>query len=107
MTREEFNTNSTEILTILSGETPDNGRISELLDGLRTGFNDEVSRAETAEASRDELRTKNEGLQRANMNLFMRLGAENTDPKPGADLSPKQPEKIDFNSLFNDKGELI
>ena len=62
MTREEFQQKSTEVLSSLE----DVGKVSALLDELRTGFNDEVSRAEIAEQTATDLTAKNETLQKAN-----------------------------------------
>lgn len=106
MTREEFNATSADVLAELSAESPDTGKISGFLANLRDGFNDEVSRAESAEKARDDFSGKVKSLQEANMNLFLKLG-DIPKQENGVDLTPKQPEKIDFNSLFNDKGELI
>lgn len=70
MTREEFQQKSTEILSNLE----DVGTVSSLLDELRTGFNDEVTRADAAEQSASELKEKNENLQKANMALYLKTG---------------------------------
>ena len=104
MTREEFNTKSVELLGAVSAEKPDTGKISEMVEEMREGFNKEVTRAETAENSAADLKTKNESLQAANMNLFLKSGQliKETEEKK----IEKQPEKIDFDSLFDEKGEL-
>ena len=104
MTREEFNTKSVELLGAVSAEKPDTGKISEMVEEMREGFNKEVTRAETAETNAADLKTKNESLQAANMNLFLKSGQliKETEEKK----IEKPQEKIDFDSLFDEKGEL-
>lgn len=106
MTREEYNTKSGELMTELSAEQPDKGKISEALAELREGFQLEVTRAETAEKTAEDLKKTNESLQAANMSLFLRSGEiiKQTEQTK----TPEDRDKpFDFNTLFNDKGELI
>lgn len=105
MTIDEFNTISTDALSELQAESPDTGKISGFLNSLREGFTEEVARAEAAEKSSTEFKEKNKSLQEANMGLFLKLG-EQAKQEKGLDLSPKKPEPIDFNSLFDENGEL-
>ncbi len=99
MTREEFQQKSTEILSSLE----DVGTVSSLLDELRTGFNDEVTRADAAEQSASELKEKNENLQKANMALYLKTGEVSATGEEA--VTKKEPE-LQFEDLFNDKGEL-
>ncbi|MBR4954398.1 MAG: hypothetical protein IKY46_00620 [Clostridia bacterium] len=105
MTREEYNIKSGELMAELSAEQPDKGKISEALAELRESFQFEVTRAETAEKTAEDLKKANESLQAANMSLFLKSGeiikqAEQTK-------NPEEKKPFDFNSLFNEKGELI
>lgn len=100
MTREEFNDIATEILNILD----DTGAVSTKLDDLRTGFNEEITAKETVEKERDELESQNASLQKANMDLFLRIGT------PVKKEEEKEKEVIiekSYDDLFNDNGELI
>lgn len=109
MTREEFNKTSTDVLAEMASENPDTGKISEMLDNLRTGFNDEATAKETAEKSAADLKTANEGLQKANMSLFLKIG-QAAEEKSGAGNPGENPGKkieADFDSLFDENGELI
>lgn len=106
MTREEYNTKSAELITEMGAEQPDNGKISESLAELREAFQYEVTRAETAEKQAEELKSKNESLQAANMSLFLKSGEiiKQTEQQK----TPEDRDKpFDFNTLFNEKGELI
>ena len=104
MTREEYNTKSAELIAEMGAEQPDNGKISESLAELREAFQLEVTRAETAEKQAEELKSKNESLQAANMSLFLKSGEiiKQTEKTPEDRDKP-----FDFNTLFNEKGELI
>lgn len=104
MTREEFTEKAAAILDNLE----DRGAVSTMLDELRTAFYKEVENSEKVEAERDELESKNAGLQQANMDLFLKLGK----PATGMDEEnePKEPERkepeLKFEELFDEKGEL-
>lgn len=99
MTREEFQQKSTEVLSSLE----DVGKVSALLDELRTGFNDEVSRAEIAEQTATDLTAKNETLQKANMALYLKTGEVSAT---GEEPETKKEPEMQFADLFNEKGEL-
>lgn len=106
MTREEYNTIAGELMTAVSAEELDTGRISEITAEMREAFQLEVTRAETAEKTAEDLKRSNESLQAANMKLFLKSGeiikaAEQTKTPPDKD------KPFDFNTLFNEKGELI
>lgn len=105
MNREEFNTKAVELLGAVSAENPDTGKISEMVEEMRAGFNEEFSRADSAETQRDTFKEQVESLQKANMALFLKSGEL---IKETEDLKiDKKPETVNFESLFDEKGELI
>lgn len=106
MTREEYNKNSADVLAELSAEKPDTGKISELLSTMRDGFNEEVTKTETATKESGELKSANESLQAANMALFLKSGEilKKSEEKSLDNLSENK--KPDFSTLFDENGEL-
>lgn len=101
MTREEFNNTASEILANIS----DSGKVSELLDTLRTGFNEEVTKGETAAANVTDLTAKNENLQAANMALFLKTGETAATGESGESEEDDE-TNLSYDDLFNEKGEL-
>lgn len=107
MTREDYNKLSADVLAEFSAEKPDNGKISELLDKMRDGFAEEITRADLNEKTANETKAANESLQAANMALFLKSGQilKESGEKELDKIGKKQP--FDFGSLFNENGELI
>lgn len=101
MTREEFNKTASEILANIA----DTGKVSELLDTLRTGFNDEVTKGETAAANVTDLTAKNENLQAANMALFLKTG-KTAATGENEEETAEEENKLEYADLFDEKGEL-
>lgn len=102
MTREEFNAKASDLLANVG----DTGKVSEILDEMRTGFNEEVSKGETAAATVEDLTAKNENLQAANMALFLKTG-ETAATGENSESENKQEEKpLEYAELFDEKGEL-
>lgn len=102
MTREEFNTKASELLANVA----DAGKVSEILDELRTGFNEEVSKGETAAAAVSELTAKNENLQAANMALFLKTGETAATGENAEENAEENENKLEYADLFDEKGEL-
>lgn len=100
MTFEEFNTKSTEVLEKLD----DQGAVSIILDELRAGFGELTEKVKEVEADNESLREKNDKLQTANMELFLKVG------NPAKEEEEKEEEikveKIEYDDLFDDNGEL-
>ena len=102
MTRDEYNIMTGDVMTEISAETLDKGKISEMLANLREGFNLEVTSREAAEAEQQKLKTANESLQAANMALFLKSGEV---IKQAEEIkAPKAP--LSFDALFDENGEL-
>lgn len=99
MTIEEFNQIASEIL----GNISDVGSVSQNLERLRSAFGEQFAAAEAAAAEANDLKTRNESLQKANMELFLKIG-ESAVPESESDA--EEPEAMDFEELFNEKGEL-
>ena len=101
MTFEEFNTKSTEVLEKLD----DQGAVSIILDELRAGFGELPEKVKEVEADNESLREKNDKLQNANMELFLKVGnpaMEEEEEKEEEVVG----EKIEYEDLFDDNGEL-
>lgn len=103
MTREEFSTRCTDVLNNLENR----GEVSTILDELRTAYYEVVEHGETVEAERDDLRARNDNLQQANMDLFLKVGKVATgEPDPEPTPEPEE-EKMSFDDLYDERGELI
>lgn len=99
MTLEEFTSRSREILTKL--ESPED--VGAIIDVLVGGFQERDTAAGEAEAKIAELTEKNDRLQKANMELFLRTGVQGKSD----DLAGVEEEKgVDFSELFDEHGEL-
>lgn len=101
MTREEFNSKASELLANVA----DTGKVSEILDELRTGFNEEITKGETAAATVTDLTAKNENLQAANMSLFLKTG-KTAATGENEEETAEEENKLEYADLFDEKGEL-
>lgn len=101
MTFEEFNTKSTEVLEKLD----DQGAVSIILDELRAGFGELAEKVRDVESENETLREKNDKLQNANMELFLKVGnpAKEEEEEKEEEVVV---EKIEYEDLFDDNGEL-
>lgn len=96
MTKQEY----TERLQAIGTEADETQR-RELIAQLIDDGGADYDSFESTSAERDQLRSANETLREANMQLFLRVGSKSEpDPKPGD--TPK--EKPKFEDLFNEKG---
>ena len=102
MTREEFNSKASELLANVA----DTGKVSEILDELRTGFNEEITKGETAAAAVSDLTAKNENLQAANMALFLKTGETAATGENAEENAEENENKLVYADLFDEKGEL-
>lgn len=101
MTREEFNSKASELLANVA----DTGKVSEILDELRTGFNEEITKGETSAAAVTDLTSKNENLQAANMALFLKTG-KTAATGENEEETAEEENKLEYADLFDEKGEL-
>jgi hypothetical protein len=96
MTKQEY----TERLQAIGTEADETQR-RELIAQLIDDGGADYDSFESTSAERDQLRSANETLREANMQLFLRVGSKSEpDQKPGD--PPK--EKPKFEDLFNEKG---
>lgn len=96
MNKQEF----TERLQAIGTEADETQRRALIASMIDDGGADYDSFATTTR-ERDDLRSANETLREANMQLFLRVGSKTEpDPKPG---DPTK-EKPKFEDLFNEKG---
>lgn len=96
MELSEYNAKTQEILSSI-GEDADQGKISNLLAELTTGFSEEVAAKAAAQRSVNDLETKNTKLKEDNMNLFLRV----TVPEEQLKTSTRPEEDKDpINALF-------
>lgn len=91
MELSEYNAKTQEILASI-GEDADQGKISNLLAELTTGFSEEVAAKVNAQSNVEDLTAKNAKLKEDNMNLFLRVTVPQTecnDPqRPETDPNP-------------------
>lgn len=103
MTREEFSARCTDVLNNLENR----GEVSTMLDELRTAYYEVVEHGEEVEAERDDLRARNDNLQQANMDLFLKVGKVATGVDEPEPIDEPEPEKMSFDDLYDERGELI
>lgn len=80
---------------------------SEMLISLSEGFNTVLDANETIQAENEHFKSDNERLRKVNTDLFLKVGAENKSVNNGAPQNIKEDETPSFDSLFNEKGDLI
>lgn len=91
------------IINQIKEKAPDEtGEIANLLSDLYTGFNGKSNEVKTLTEANSTLKTNNEALKEQNMKLFLKVGSE-----VKAVATPDNPGKRTYESLFNEKGELI
>ena len=105
MTRDEHK----QIVNKLMGmATPENqGAMSEILSELSEDYEKVLTDSESATARVSELTANNETLRSVNAKLFLKVGeVPKPEPQPSEPQGEPKPS-ITYESLFNDKGELI
>jgi len=100
LTLDEFSAEARKVLTKL--ESPE--EIGGIVDNLIAAYTERDAAATSAESNVTELTNKNELLQKANMELYLRTGvkSEKTDDLSGTEEAKGE----DFNVLFDESGEL-
>lgn len=107
MTRDEH---KAEIQKLFGMIAPDHqAAASEILNGLSNDYETTQNTLDNANANVQTLTQNNENLRAANTKLFLQLGSTpKPEDKPGKNPPPTQDEKpLTFESLFNEKGDLI
>lgn len=81
--------------------------IMKVIDDYNQGY-DELETVnqnhKTLEETNKELNTKIEGLKNVNMDLLLKVGTPHNNPTPNKEEQEK--DKLKFEDLFDEKGEL-
>jgi hypothetical protein len=107
MKRDEHKTKLNDLLKLVSPENQANA--SEILTGLSEDYEQILTESETAANRVSELTANNETLRSVNAKLFLKVGASDKETVH-TETNKSQIEsenKITFDKLFNDKGELL
>ncbi len=105
MDRNEHQGILDQLLTMVTPENQANA--SELLVQLADGFNGVFTSNEDLTATNEKLTTDNERLRKVNTDLFLKVGEPNKDEKTPTQKKIEQEEnKLPFEDLFNEKGDL-
>lgn len=109
MTRDEHKAITAQLLGMIA---PDHqADASALLTQLGEDYETTLTASEASATQVANLTTANEKLREVNTNLFLKVGTP--APKPNDNHNTNTPEKDDggdkltFEALFNEKGELI
>lgn len=108
MTRDEHKAIIQELLTLASNDNQ--ARTSELLTQLSDDYDETLTNFETSESRITELIDNNEKLRDVNSKLFLKVGEipkKTSQDESNHDNNNEEDEKLEFESLFNEKGELI
>lgn len=106
-TVDEMNAKIDSILSLASGENIDLGKLSTELTEIRENYTEENQLRVKAETDYNKIKADNESLVAANSALFLKTGTIIKNGGQNPLENPEKPkEKFDFNSLFNEKGEL-
>ena len=104
MTRDEYKQKITKALGFASPEHQ--ASMSELLTELSDDYESVLTDSESASEKVTELTKNNETLRAVNAKLFLKVGEVPKDVPKTTEQEEDIPN-VTFESLFNDKGELI
>lgn len=108
MTRDEHKQIVTDMLKLV---TPENqASASEMLAKLTTDYEETLTGLETANASVTKLTSDFENLRRVNADLFLQVGNTKKtihEEENNNDDNDDEENKMTFEALFNEKGDLI
>lgn len=106
MNRDDIKNAMREMLGLAAPEHQ--ARMSDLLSNLTDEFESILTESENAANRVQELTENNETLRSVNAKLFLKVGTtdrENHNEQPAE--QPIEENKITYENLFNEKGELI
>lgn len=106
MTLDEFKNATAALLGMVAADNQ--AAASEQLTALSDAFEQNFNALETANGNVTKLTENNEKLRKTNMDLFLRVGStkqEKETPEKGA-TDKDGGEPLNYNDLFNEKGEL-
>lgn len=99
MNRQEFQDRFNEI-----GQMEDPAQMRTALAELRDSVTEVFDSNESLTQQNQQYAQDNESLRSANMRLFLQVG-EQREPEPPAPEPPK-PQKMSFDALFDEKGNI-
>lgn len=108
MTRDEHRQKINAILGMVHEDNQ--AEASEILTALTEDYDDTLTSSETLATENTALKEKNEKLRSVNADLFLKVGTtQNTNKgnKPESNNTNDDDKIPSFDTLFNDKGELI
>ena len=107
MTKEEHATHMQTLRTLIASETVDLPQIETIFATL--GNDNDAQNGSIADFTQQNVRLteNNVKLQGFNMDIFSKLGVQNSKPADGVIPEPEVPVKLEFNALFNAEGGLI
>lgn len=103
MTRDEHKNIVNQLLGMVTPESQANA--SNLLTQLTEDYESTLSIFEATATANETLTANNETLRDVNAKLFLKVG--HVDTKKTTEHTEPDEEKPSFDSLFNEKGELI
>lgn len=107
MKRDEHKGIITQLLGMVANEHQ--ARASEMLTNLSDDYEQVLTASEQASANVETLTKNNETLREVNAKLFLRVGeTEKSITKQDETIDKQEETKpLSFESLFNEKGDLI
>lgn len=81
----------------------DQAQLSTILSGLSDVYSTKITEVETATTTATQLTSDNEKLRKANMDLFLKVGADVTKQQDQQKVEDDTPT---FDDLFDEKGNL-
>ena len=87
----------------IRGSLKDEGKVSELLTEIADDYGKVITDLSTSQQELQRIKEANERLKEQNMSLFLKIGGKPEQPP----VPPvEEPERRDFESLFDEKGRL-
>ena len=106
MTRDEHKQIIQKMLGMVTPENQANA--SELLTQLSDDYEQTLTASETLTANNATLTANNEKLRQVNADLFLKVGTTNKEThNQNANNQQQEENKLTFDGLFNEKGELL
>lgn len=94
------------LLSLVSEENQ--ATASEQLTELSEDYSETTTNYNNLVAENNTLKENNEKLRKANTDLFLKVGEKVTDnSQANNNLKDNEDKKINFDTLFNEKGELL
>lgn len=104
LTREQIKSKFNEMLGFV---TPENqASATEIMTSLNDEFDAILTESENIATKNQELTLNNEKLRSVNADLFLKVGVTDKNAQQ-TDKQDDVPEAISYDTLFNDKGDLL